>query len=69
MKISALILELQQIERKHGDMEVSGAHVPGHPELKIHGISYVQAGPLVTASPMNNQDDLPERALIEWKEW
>lgn len=67
MKISKLIDELEGIQRQHGDLHVSGAYVPGHPEMTIHGIHYVQAGPLLTALPENSQDNLPDRVLIEWK--
>ena len=67
MKISELIDELHRIQREHGDLHVSGAYVPGHPEMTIHGIDYVERGPLLTASPHNRQEDLPERLLIEWK--
>ena len=67
MNISELIDELQRIRAEHGDLDVSGAYVPGQPEMTIHAISYTAAGPLLTASPHNRQDDLPERVLIEWK--
>ncbi len=67
MKISNLIDELQRIQREHGDLHISGAYVPGHPEMTIHGIHYVEPGPLLTASSHNRQEDLPARVLIEWK--
>ncbi len=67
MKISELIQRLQRTQRDHGDLHVSCAHVPGHPELTIHGVSYVPAGPLLTAAAGSRQDGLPERVLIEWK--
>ena len=67
MKISMLIDELQRIQKEHGDLNVSGAYVPGHPEMNIHGIHYVEPGPVLTALPHNCQEDLPERVLIEWK--
>ncbi|MGD0538430.1 MAG: hypothetical protein ABSC03_12395 [Verrucomicrobiota bacterium] len=67
MKISKQIAELNRIRREHGDLQISGAHVPGHPEMTIHGIHYVAPGPLLTASPHNRQEQLPARFLIEWK--
>jgi hypothetical protein len=67
MKISELMSKLHEIQSKDGDLHVSGAYVPGHAEMTIHGIGYAKAGPLVTTSQHNMQQDLPERVLIEWK--
>jgi hypothetical protein len=69
MKISQLISELQQAKSKHGDLLVTGAHIPGHPELTITGTGRVPAGPLQTASKGSEQEDLPERFLIEWEDF
>lgn len=66
MNITELIEELQNIQREHGDIYVSGINAYGHPEMTIHGISYEPPGPLDSASPENNQQ-LPERVLLEWK--
>ena len=67
MKISTLIDELQRIQTEHGDLHVSGAFVPGHPEMSISSVQHTRAGPLLTAASENNEEDLPERVLIEWK--
>lgn len=67
MKISELVSDLQQIEREHGDLFVSGAYIPGHPEMTIHGVHHVGAGPLQTASPDQQEGKPPERVVIEWK--
>lgn len=67
MSITELITELQNIERQHGDIEVSGVAGYGHPELTVERITREPAGPLESANPANGQERLPERALIAWK--
>jgi hypothetical protein len=67
MKISTLIEKLQRVQTEHGDLHVSGAFVTGHPEMSISSVQYTKAGALVTAASENDEDDLPERVLIEWK--
>ena len=67
MNITELINTLETIHREHGDIQVSGSHGYGHPELTVQSITYEPSGPLSSASPANNQDHLPERVLIAWE--
>lgn len=66
MNITELIDELQQIQREHGDIHVSGVVPYGNPEMTIHGILYEPAGALPSARPEHDQNP-PERVIIEWK--
>jgi len=66
MKISELIRELKNIQNNHGDLDIHAANGPG-PEMTIHGVSFTSPGPLPSASPNNNQDDLQERVILDLK--
>jgi hypothetical protein len=68
MKISDLILALQEAHREHGDTLVTGGHFPGHPELTITGAGYAPAGPLPKSPPNPSQVDLPERFVLSWED-
>ena len=67
MYITEIIIKLQDIEREHGDIHVSGIAGYGHPELNVESITHESAGPLQSANPANDQHSLPERVLIAWK--
>jgi len=67
MTITELISELQEIQRQHGDIHVSGIAGYGHPELTVESVTYESSGSLESANPANEQHRLPERALIAWK--
>ena len=68
MKISDLILILQEAQREHGDILVTGGHFPGHPELEITDASYAPPGPVPRSPPGCNQEDLPERFILSWED-
>ncbi len=66
MNITELVDELQTLQRKYGELHVSGTIPWGNPEMTIHGITHAGAGPLTPESHKANTD-LPERVVIEWK--
>jgi hypothetical protein len=65
--ITELISELQEVQREHGDIHVSGVAGYGNPELTVESVTHERSGPLESASPANDQHKLPERVLISWK--
>jgi len=67
MTITELISALQDVQRQHGDIDVSGIAGYGHPELTVESVTYEPSGPLESANPANGQERLPERVLIAWK--
>ena len=67
MTITELISELQDIQREHSDVHVSGIAGYGHPELTVESGTYESSGPLESANPANEQHGLPERVLIAWR--
>jgi hypothetical protein len=67
MTVAELIRELQEIQREHGDVHVSGVGGYGQPELTVESVTYDSSGPLESANPANEQHGLPERVLIAWK--
>jgi len=67
MTITELISALQDVQRQHGDIDVSGIAGYGHPELTVESVAYEPSGPLESANPANGQERLPARVLIAWK--
>jgi len=67
MTITELITKLEDGQRQHGDIHVSGIAGYGHPELIVESVTYEPSGPLESANPANDQERLPERVLIAWK--
>jgi hypothetical protein len=67
MIITELITKLEDVQRQHGDIHVSGIAGYGHPELTVESVTYEPSGPLESANPANDQERLPERVLIAWK--
>ena len=67
MTITELITKLEDVQREHGDIDVSGIAGYGHPELTVDSVTYEPSGPLQSANPANGQEKLPERTLIAWK--
>jgi hypothetical protein len=67
MTITELITKLEDVQRQHGDIHVSGIAGYGHGELSVESVTHEPSGPLESANPANNQERLPERVLIAWK--